>query len=430
MSARDRLRMRVLALAGVASVFVFGSGSVFGQAPADGRTTLRTKGTAKTPNPPARSVEDDNTPVVGEGKVVRVPVNPTDAVAIVNGETITRAQLAEQAFIRKGEEILDAMISRTLLEQAMRARKVTVSPQEIDAEIDKYANQMGVTREDWLRNLHKERKISPAQYKNDIIYPGLALKKLAENRVQVTEQDMKEYYEAQYGDKIMVRIIMTMRQADAMAMWKELKENPGSFAHMAANDPRSVDQATKPNNGLLEQPLTRHAYPRNVSDKAFEQLVDGDPADKDPSHKPKDGAITGPIQVSESTWIIMKREGLKPAMQYDPNKQEVREMAQRMIFDAKLKEQMSGVFDELIASAQVENKLTGQVKMANEDNQPGGRVDKNVKLMSDPDSALPKSDATKTTARPKISPAAVSPADKAAADGFKKTAAGAGTTKK
>jgi foldase protein PrsA len=86
---------------------------------------------------------------------------------------------------------------------------------------------------------------------------------------------------------------MTLTQRDAAAMFNELQKNPGGFAHMAKNDPRSHDEATKAVGGQMELPLTRHAHPRNVSDAAFEQLLDGDPNDKDPSHKPQDGAITG-----------------------------------------------------------------------------------------------------------------------------------------
>ena len=419
MSAKDR-QMRAMALAGIASVFVFGSGSVFGQSTPDGRVPLRTKTAPRTP--PQSPV--DNTPAL-EGKVVRVPVNPSDTVAIINGEIITRAQLAEEAFVREGEKVLDAMISRKLLDQAMKARKLIVTPQEVDAEVDKYANSIaGVTREEWLRNLQKERKISPIQYKNDIIYPGLALKKLAENRVQVTDKDMKEYLEAQFGEKLRCRIIMTMRERDAMEIWKKLKENPAGFAKIATDDQRSMDQATKPNGGLLEQPLTRHAYPREVSDKAFMQLVDGEAQDKDPAHKPKDGDISGPIQVTPETWIIVKREALTPAQQHDPKNPDLVKMMHNAIFDAKLKEAMGEVFDELIAASQVENKLTGQIKMASEDRLEGGRMDKNVKLMSDPAANLPRTQPSTSTNRPKATAASVNPDDRAAAEAFKKNASG------
>lgn len=424
MSARER-RMKAWmgVAAAVVAVGVFGSGSAEGQqGQGDGRVPVRAK-TAKTPNPPPRTTESEGP--AAEGKVVRVPVNPTDAVAVINGETITRAALAEEAFIREGQKVLDAMISRTLVEQAMKARKLTVTAQEIDAEIDKYANNVaGVTREQWLANLQKEKKISAIQYKHDIIYPGLALKKLAEKRVQVTEKDIKDAFEAHYGEKLRVRIIMTMQERDAVSLWNELKKNPGGFAHVATNDRRSIDESTKVQGGLLEMGLTRHAYPRAVSDRAFQQLVDGDSEDKDSTHKPKDGDITGPIQVTKETWILMKREGLIPAQQHNPKDPKVREMMEKMIFEAKLKEAMGEVFEELVASSQVTNMLTGQSKLANEERNADHIVDEDAKLMGH---------TTTQGASPKVreaAAAAVSPADRAAVEGFKKSAMGNGPAPK
>ena len=92
---------------------------------------------------------------------VRVPTNTTDPIAIVNGEIITRQQLADECVARKGAEILETLIARRLIEQAMRGKKMEITPLEVDQEIDSVAMQTaGVTREDWLRTLDKERGIS------------------------------------------------------------------------------------------------------------------------------------------------------------------------------------------------------------------------------------------------------------------------------
>ena len=39
-----------------------------------------------------------------------IPVNPTDPIATVNGEVISRQQLADECVARKGEEILETLI--------------------------------------------------------------------------------------------------------------------------------------------------------------------------------------------------------------------------------------------------------------------------------------------------------------------------------
>jgi parvulin-like peptidyl-prolyl isomerase len=250
-------------------------------------------------------LEDINVPGLKE---TAVPVNPTDAIAVVNDQVITRQQLADECVARKGKEILETLINRQLIDQALKSKKLEVTAAEIDAEIDSVAGRFGIGREAWLRSLDKERGISPLQYARDIIYPALALRKLSTGRVQVTPEDLKKAFESQYGDKLRCRIIMVDKITKAQDIWEALRKNPAGFEKMAQE--QSMDLSTRSLGGLLAEPITRHAHPENVADAAFAQLVDGDPNDKDPSHKPKNGDFTGPIQASESTWVILRREGV------------------------------------------------------------------------------------------------------------------------
>jgi foldase protein PrsA len=340
----------------------------------------KAKGTATapagTPRPsapdPARAAAA--APDAPRLQLTAIPVNPTDPIAVVNGENITRQQLADECVARRGEEILETLVARRLIEQALRAQKKQVTAQEIDQEIENVAMQMaGIGREAWLRTLEKERGISPVQYARDIIYPALALRKLAADRVQVSKEDLKNAFEAQYGDKLRCRIIMVDKLRTAQEIWEMLRKNPAGFEKMAQE--RSMDSGSRSLGGLLAEPITRHAYPQNVSDAAFVQLVDGDPEDKDPTHKPKDGDITGPVQVAEATWILLRREGVIPAQKVDPNNEHIRKATYEMIYQVKLKEAMNEYFANLMHAAAIDNKLTGRVKLANEeDNQPDGTV--------------------------------------------------------
>ena len=167
-------------------------------------------------------------------KMEAIPVNPTDPIAVINGEPITRAQLADECVARKGEEILDTLIARKLIDQALRANKLEITAAEIDQEIDNVAQKVaGLGREAWLRTLDKERGISPIQYAKDIIYPALALRKLAGPRVQVTQVDAQNAFEAQYGDKLRCRMIMVDKLQAAKEIWEELRKNPAGFEKIA-----------------------------------------------------------------------------------------------------------------------------------------------------------------------------------------------------
>jgi len=343
---------------------------------------------------------------------VKVPVNPTDAIAVVNDQIISRQQLADECVARKGKEILETLINRALIEQALKAQKKEVTAAEIDQEIDSVAGRFGIGRDAWLRTLDKERGISPYQYARDVIYPSVAMRKLSEDRVQVTEEDLKQAFETHYGDKLRCRLIMVDKLGKAQDIWEALRKNPAGFEKIAQE--QSMDLATRSLGGLLGEPITRHAQPKNVSDAAFAQLLDGDPNDKDPNHKPKDGDFTGPIQAGEGAWLILRREEVQPAIANVSLENEmIRRKMHEIVYDNKLKEAMGDVFGDLVKKAAIENKLTSSVKLANEEQDPDFRVDKDVKLMAgDSQADLPPSPAATGGAdapRPKLpTPAAVS----------------------
>ena len=87
---------------------------------------------------------------------------------------------------------------------------------------------------------------------------------------------------------------------------------------------------------------------------------------------------------------------------------------------------MSEVFEELVAASQVENKLTGQTKMANEEQHPDHTVDRDVKLMGDGKNVPATTTEGPSPKARAAAASAVSPADRAAVEGFKKTMTGDG----
>jgi hypothetical protein len=55
-----------------------------------------------------------------------------------------------------------------------------------------------------------------------------------------------------------------------------------------------------------------------------------------------------------------------------------------MIYEVKMKEAMNEVFVDLMRKAEIDNKLTGRVKLKNEDLLPESETDGEVQLMSNP----------------------------------------------
>ena len=99
-----------------------------------------------------------------------------------------------------------------------------------------------------------------------------------------------------------------------------------------------------------------------------------------PNHKPKDGDISGPIQVNDMAWVIIQRVKQIPAAQYDPKDPALQSMLRKQMFDAKLQEAMTDLMNELLRNSAVDNRLTGTVKEKNEEEDPAFLAAKETKL--------------------------------------------------
>src|SRR5690606_38805001 len=78
---------------------------------------------------------------VSAGMLAQRPAD--DAVATVNGETITERELYEEMLRRTGQQVLDQMVTERLLRQAVAAADVEVSDEAVQAEMDRVKEQLG-----------------------------------------------------------------------------------------------------------------------------------------------------------------------------------------------------------------------------------------------------------------------------------------------
>jgi hypothetical protein len=415
------VRWGLVALVTAGSV---GGFSVFGQQPGTGRA-------------PAKGAANPKVGEEGEVKAVikAVPVNPNDPVAIINGEPITRVQLSDECVARKGKEILETLIARKLIEQAMQRNKMQITAAEIETEIENLAMRMAqVSKEKWLATLDKERGISPMQYRRDIVYPALALRRMAAPRVEVTANDIQVAYEAKYGDKLVCRMIALNSDKEAKEVWAKVKQNPAGFQKEA--ELRSQDESTRAMGGLLGRPLSRHENPLALSDKAFRDLVDGEPNDHDPTHKPKNGDISGIIEVGDArSWVILKRENVIPAQAVNKNDPYVQKDLKELMYEAKVQREMAVLFEQISESATIDNLLTGHTRSPKldaeskaynaETKQPMATDPRyGMRSLPLPEQAAKDSSVGRAKAGP---PIGVSPDDKPFSDASKKAA---GTTNK
>jgi parvulin-like peptidyl-prolyl isomerase len=257
-----------------------------------------------------------------------------DVMAVVNGQDIRRDALAAACVERFGEEVLEGLVNKRLIMHHCRNRHITVTEQELDAEIDHMAARFKIGREQWLDMLKRERGINTKQYKYDILWPTLALRKLAADQLTVTDKQLHDAYEMRFGPAVQCRLIVVSDRALAEQLHRQLTANPDEFARLAMKHSKDVNSASI---GGLIQPIRRH-----VGDPTIEQQVFG----------LQPGQITSIIPVN-GQFAILKCEGHQPARNVPMDS--VRDELIEQIKEQQLRGVASTLFQKLQTGSTIQN---------------------------------------------------------------------------
>ncbi|NQU23265.1 MAG: peptidylprolyl isomerase [Candidatus Nealsonbacteria bacterium] len=288
-----------------------------------------------------------------QSKVVNVFNDPAKrrqtpgVAAIINGRQITVSQLAEQCIQRHGAEVLDGVISRAMIEQACRKGKIEITDAEIDAEIAREASisvpQMkdgSPDLEAYLKLATEKSGISEDVYRHDVVWPTVALKKLAGGNVEVTEEDIRKGIEANYGPRVRCLAIVMNNLRRATEVYEKARDNPTPEFFGELAEQYSIDSSTRVLRGVVP-PIQRHGGQGLMEKKAF-------------SLKPNE--ISGIIQVEDRFIILYCLGQTKPTV-VDP--EQVRPLIYEDIFEKKQHLAMAKYFELLQESATIDNHLTG-----------------------------------------------------------------------
>ncbi len=255
-------------------------------------------------------------------------------VAMVNGEEISREDLARECLWQYGKDVLESMINKQLIVQECARKKLSVSDEEIDAEIQRLAGRFNVPVDRWLKLLEQERNISPAQYAYDIIWPTLALRKLAGDQVQVTQEEIQQEFESQFGPMVQVRLIVCRSKEKAERVHAMATAQPDQFGQLAKQFSEDVNSASA--EGLI-QPVRKHIGVREIEEAAFRM---------------KPGEISPVLKVADQ-YLILKCERHIPGR--DINElQYILPQLEETIRDRKLRQIAQSIFRHLQEAAKVD----------------------------------------------------------------------------
>lgn len=257
-------------------------------------------------------------------------------VAAVNGEQISRQQLAAECLRRYGTDVLESTVNKHLIWQACQQQGLDVTDKEVEEEIGRMAAKFGLSAGRWLALLQEERDINPEQYRKEIIWPTLALRKLAAKEMTVTPEELKKAMEMEYGPRVKARVIMVGSRATADDLRAKAAANPAEFGNLAKAHSEDPSASV---NGLIP-PIRKHVGDPNIERIAFGL---------------KEGEVSEVIPVANQ-FVILQCEKQLDGTYIAPRFQADAEARLRdRVQDQKMREVSSSIFKRLQDAAKVVN---------------------------------------------------------------------------
>ncbi|MFM7136175.1 MAG: peptidylprolyl isomerase, partial [Planctomycetota bacterium] len=266
--------------------------------------------------------------------------------ALVNGEPIAIEKVRGIAVERHGQEVLEILITRTLIGQALARQQQAVVQADLDAEVARAATSMGFKRADgspdveaWLERVTREEKIPLRHYMEDVVWPSVALKKLV-GGVPVLKEDLDKAFAATFGPRAKCRIIVLDSQRRAQEVWQLARKNPTAEAIGALAETYSVDPTTRALRGEVP-PIQRFGGQPTLEREVFALSP---------------GELSGVVQIADR-FMVFLCEGYT-----EPRKVDFKEVRDELYVDIEEKKQrieMARYFSHLREGAAIDNFLAG-----------------------------------------------------------------------
>ena len=291
---------------------------------------------------PASQTIPSATATAALGTEVPSPRSSAQAVvAAVNTQRITREELALQCRRTYGAEVLESMVNKQLIVEECQRRGISVSRDDVDAEIQRMAKRFGIPVDQWFKMLKQERNITAEQYANDIIWPTLALRKIAGERLMIARDELVKEFEIQYGEAVRARLIAVGSMEKARKLQAQASAKPEDFGNLAKD--YSEDAPSASAKGVIN-PIRKHGSYKEIEDAVF-HMADGE---------------VSPVIHAGGQYVILKREGLLPAR---PVKfEQAAPRLEEALRDRKMRSVAQDIFRQLQQNAKVENVWNDPVK--------------------------------------------------------------------
>lgn len=267
-----------------------------------------------------------------------------DAIAIVNGRTITRQQVVDLLIESHGLGAMQQMIMLELARAETQVRRVKVTQADIKTEFDDaldklaaHANPDGSPMTDAqkrkaLDTVLERRGLSMAEFKIGM-ERNAHLRKVAERGIKINEDLVREQFAREYGEKVQVRHIQLADLREVAKAQMMLKDGE-DFAAVARQLSHNPD--TAPSGGQLPPfDINDENLPAGLREVAF-------------SLKP--GEVSPAVRVD--TWhhiLKLERRIAPPNVRYE----NVRDQVEKNLRDKIVSREMTNLATDLFHKARI-----------------------------------------------------------------------------
>ncbi len=224
--------------------------------------------------------------ILNNNVVFDLDAKADDVVAVVNGQELSRNELADLLVGMYGREGVDRLIRRTLIKQEAKRLNIKVNKDEtaerkeliVKGETQRQMKKNGLKDEEDLKRELEKAGATIEQYQKSIIkkYESaigevgtmLLAEKIIKKTINITDEELNEAYEEQFGERIIARQIVLRMKRDAEKMLKRIKTG-ADFEALAKKE--SIDRASASRGGRM-----RPFGPHGILGKATAKLKKGE----------------------------------------------------------------------------------------------------------------------------------------------------------
>ncbi|MFA4016451.1 MAG: hypothetical protein RUDDFDWM_001561 [Candidatus Fervidibacterota bacterium] len=207
-----------------------------------------------------------------------------DIIAEVDGDVIFESEFISELLRRAGKDVLEEMITEKLIRKEAKAKGITVTPSEVDAELKRRYGELHA-RADEIERMRRS------------VETNLLLKKLcmSDEQAMPTTSEIIAYYKQhkeEFATPGMVRLrcIVVGDEASAVNAYRALVNYKGDFTKLASQI--SIDESTRIRGGDMGKLPLKDLHPKLR--KVVEEMNVGD--------------ISKPFELDGRWWIVKVEE--------------------------------------------------------------------------------------------------------------------------